>query len=364
MSSLTDELRPAAAFSLRAQSFLASAAVVVIACLAYRFSPFAFHRRQFGELYGFHGFNFTGGQYLFSLAAAYLVLLCIYVFSAGDARTSKALRMFRVAAAFLRAPSVAIRHELTPQDRVAVAATLLKAFFGPMMAMSVLGFGQSTGVAALSLLDGRAATGVAAFMAEHWFWLLLKLALFVDVFLFTVGYIVETPRLRNEIRSVDTTLLGCSAALLCYPPFNVITGYVLGSQVSDFPQFDDPTLHAVLNTLLLVLMLLYASATVALGWKASNLTHRGIVGRGPYAIVRHPAYISKNIAWWIGSAPWFAQSFAESWLSGVQAVASMTAWTMLYVLRALTEEDHLRSVDGEYAAYAARVRYRFVPGLV
>ena len=34
------------------------------------------------------------------------------------------------------------------------------------------------------------------------------------------------------------------------------------------------------------------------------------------------------------------------------------------LLRALTEEDHLRSVDGDYAAYARRVRYRFIPGVV
>ena len=33
------------------------------------------------------------------------------------------------------------------------------------------------------------------------------------------------------------------------------------------------------------------------------------------------------------------------------------------LLRALTEEDHLRRVDGEYAASAAKVRYRFIPGV-
>ena len=38
-------------------------------------------------------------------------------------------------------------------------------------------------------------------------------------------------------------------------------------------------------------------------------------------------------------------------------------WSTLYVLRALTEEDHLRSVDSEYAAYAEKVRYRFIPGV-
>ena len=49
---------------------------------------------------------------------------------------------------------------------------------------------------------------------------------------------------------------------------------------------------------------------------------------------------------------------------GAQALASVVGWTLLYALRALTEEEHLRSVDGEYAAYAARVRYRFIPGLL
>jgi protein-S-isoprenylcysteine O-methyltransferase Ste14 len=186
----------------------------------------------------------------------------------------------------------------------------------------------------------------------------------VDVLLFTVGYLVELPTLRNEIRSVDPTLLGWAAALLCYPPFNAITSRVLGYQVSDFPQFDDPTAHLLLNVLLLALMAVYASASVALGLKASNLTHRGIVARGPYAVVRHPAYTCKNMAWWIAAAPLVSAAFAQSLSGGLLALASVVAWTMLYVLRAVTEEDHLRSVDGAYAAYSERVRYRFVPGLV
>jgi protein-S-isoprenylcysteine O-methyltransferase Ste14 len=115
--------------------------------------------------------------------------------------------------------------------------------------------------------------------------------------------------------------------------------------------------------LLLTLMAVYSWASVALGWKASNLTHRGIVARGPYAVVRHPAYVCKNMAWWIGSAPLVMTAFSESTLSGVATLGSVVGWTLLYALRALTEEDHLRSVDGAYAAYAAKVRYRFVPWL-
>ncbi len=102
---------------------------------------------------------------------------------------------------------------------------------------------------------------------------------------------------------------------------------------------------------------------MALGFKASNLTHRGIVARGPYALVRHPAYTSKNLAWWIGAISSVTAAFSHSLLDGIQAIASVIGVTMLYVLRALTEEDHLRSVDGECSAYAAKVRYRFIPGL-
>ena len=192
----------------------------------------------------------------------------------------------------------------------------------------------------------------------------MQVILFVDVLLFTLGYLIELPSLKNEIRSVDPSLLGWAAALLCYPPFNSITSYVLGYQASDFPQFDDPTAHMVLNLILLTLMAIYASASVALGFKASNLTHRGIVARGPYAVIRHPAYTCKNMAWWIGSVPLVSAAFSQSLSSGVLALASVVGWTMLYILRALTEEDHLRSVNGEYAAYAAHVRFRFIPGLV
>ena len=57
-------------------------------------------------------------------------------------------------------------------------------------------------------------------------------------------------------------------------------------------------------------------------------------------------------------------AFAQSVLGGLQALLSVGGLTALYLLRALTEEDHLRSVDGDYASYAERVRYRFIPGVV
>ena len=349
--------------SLRLKNLAASAAVVGVACASYGLAPY--HQRQLGSLFGSTAFSFTGAAFLVAGALAYTALLGFYFLAVGTPAPSKALRFLGVAAAFVRAPATVVRQGLSREDRVAVLGTLLKIFFGPLMAMSLMVF-------CMDAIDHGAAIAASDVSVEnfrvlfdrHGFWFLMQIILFVDVAIFTIGYLVEMPALGNPIRSVDPTLLGWTAAMICYPPFNTVTSAILGSPRTDFPQFDDPTAHLVLNLTLLLLMGVYASASVALGWKASNLTHRGLVARGPYRLIRHPAYTCKNIAWWIGSAPVVLAAFAHSTFDGVQAVASVAGWTLLYVLRAFTEEDHLRSVDSEYAAYAARVRFRFIPGLV
>ena len=107
----------------------------------------------------------------------------------------------------------------------------------------------------------------------------------------------------------------------------------------------------------LALFAIYVSATVALGAKCSNLTNRGIVSRGPYAIVRHPAYIAKNLAWWVTVIP-VLHITNPAHAAGI--VMSMGAWTLIYFLRAITEERHLLA-DPEYQEYAKKVKYRFIP---
>jgi protein-S-isoprenylcysteine O-methyltransferase Ste14 len=337
--------------------------VVVLACAIYVLSPF--NREAIDRLHGPAAVAITGRDFILVAMGMYACLLAVYFLLQPSPRVSKSLRLFQLLASWMRAPAASLRGGLSADDRLALLTTLLKSYFGPMMAFFLMGacmaaWGNATAIIEAVLYE----EGLSALFGQHGFWFALQAVIFVDVLLFTVGYLVESPRLGNEIRSVDPTVVGWAAALLCYPPFNIVTSKVLGGQASDFPQFDDPNIHIALNVTLLVLMAIYASASVALGLKASNLTHRGIVGRGPYRVVRHPAYVCKNLAWWIGSAPAVAVAFGLSLADGLQAVASVVAWTMLYVLRAVTEEDHLRKVDGEYAAYAARVRYRFIPGIV
>jgi len=357
----TDQVAPPG-LALPLQNAIASAAIVILATGSYLLAPHT--QKALSRLYGPPEIVFYGYEFLTAAAAIYIVALIPYFLVGREQHVSKSLRFFRAAATWSKAPIEFFKRGIDPSDRVAVLSTLLKSFFGPMMVMSLMTFcigAWANGLAILQVgLDGLS---LLQLFDRFGYWFLLQLILFVDVFFFTVGYLVESRRLGNEIRSVDPTLVGWGAALLCYPPFNLVTGKLLGSAVSDFPQFDNPDVHLALNFALLVLMGIYASASVALGLKASNLTHRGIISRGPYSIVRHPAYTCKNMAWWIGSTPLAITAFHQSLVAGLMTVGSVIAWTSLYALRALTEEDHLRKVDGEYAAYAAKVRYRFIPGV-
>jgi hypothetical protein len=115
------------------------------------------------------------------------------------------------------------------------------------------------------------------FFDNHLFWTLFSSILFFDVFFFTVGYLVEMPALKNVIKSVEPTFIGWLVAIMCYPPFNNFTGQLVSWYSTDFPEFDIPWVHLTMNILILLLMGIYARASLALGFKASNLTNRGIV---------------------------------------------------------------------------------------
>jgi protein-S-isoprenylcysteine O-methyltransferase Ste14 len=335
---------------LRLLNFAASAAVVASALAFYSIAPQ--NRRVAARHFELLGLHFSGAEFLVAAAAAYVVALGVFFLTETTPGTSKSLRFWQIAGYLLRSPTSFRWTAFNRSDRVAVLATLLKGLFGPLMTMALM-------TATMGLIDN----GLAVY-DRHLHWFLFQCIVMADVFVFTFGYLVELPRLKNQIRSVDPTFIGWAAALVCYTPFNIVLGALLGSPGGEFPQFASPWLHYGLNAALLSLMAIYTWASIALGLKASNLTHRGIVVHGPYRWVRHPAYVCKNMAWWIGSIPIVQAAFGVSTYAGLMALGSVVGWALLYVLRAMTEEDHLRSVDSEYAAYAAQVRYRFIPGLL
>lgn len=348
----------------RIQNLAASWSLVAAIFLAYSHAPSL--RTLLNTQFTLFGMSFAGSSFFCSATIIYAALLLLFYLVEPSPGISKSIYCFRALRRLAISPAQAWRQGLPAEERLGLLTILLKAFFAPLMVMWLLDHVVHMIANGNAIFSKPSMIWVnfRAVFDTHGFWFLLQLIIFVDVFFFTIAYLVELPGLKNEIRSVDPTWLGWAAALACYPPFNQVTSSILGWQSSDFPHFDEPAIHFSLNMVLLALMGVYASASVALNFKASNLTHRGIVCRGPYRVIRHPAYVCKNLAWWVGATPLVAAAAQHSVWQAVLVGASVVGWSLVYVLRALTEEDHLRQVDGEYDAYCARVRYRFIPGVI
>ena len=105
----------------------------------------------------------------------------------------------------------------------------------------------------------------------------------------------------------------------------------------------------VLGAVLVALTAIYAWATIAFGLRFSNLTHRGILTHGPYAWSKHPAYLSKNLFWWISTCPLLVTT--GSLYDAVRATVLLAAVSGVYYIRAKTEEKHL-GADPAYREYS------------
>ena len=114
----------------------------------------------------------------------------------------------------------------------------------------------------------------------------------------------------------------------------------------------------------------YFTASAALGTKGSNLTNRGTVSRFPYSVVRHPAYITKVMFWFLTTVPLFIVHFSAEGFSWKQYLsnliltfAAFICLASIYYFRALTEERHLIK-DPDYQDYVKKVKYRFIPHVI
>ncbi len=187
--------------------------------------------------------------------------------------------------------------------------------------------------------------------------LVIQLAFLFDVCFGTIGYLMTFRLLDSHIRSAHPYLTGWVAALACYPPFLLMgTGgpldYRSGTQEWTLALSAHPTLLLGCGVAIALLALIYAWATVVFGIRFSNLTHRGIITTGPYRWLRHPAYMSKNLMWWLVHLPFLATGGAGDALRSCLLLLAVNA---VYVARAKTEERHLMA-DPRYRAYSAWIR--------
>lgn len=182
----------------------------------------------------------------------------------------------------------------------------------------------------------------------------VRLAFLFDVCFGTIGYILTMRPLDAHIRSANPYLSAWVAALVCYPPFALMGAggpldYRTGAAEWTEVLAGMDALLVPWGIAIAALAVVYAWATVVFGLRFSNLTHRGIITAGPYRYVRHPAYVAKNLLWWLVHIPFLSAASAEEAVRNSLLLLSVNA---IYVLRARTEERHLMA-DPRYRAYAA-----------
>ncbi|MBB4641820.1 methyltransferase family protein [Rhizorhapis suberifaciens] len=183
---------------------------------------------------------------------------------------------------------------------------------------------------------------------------LIALMFVVDVAFATVGYMLTMKPLDAHIRTANPHIAGWVAALICYPPFVLMNNggpldYHSGTQDWAWWFAGHPLILWMLGGVLVALTAIYAWATVAFGLRFSNLTHRGILTHGPYRWSKHPAYLSKNLFWWLSTLPFLVSN--GSLTDMVRNTALLGVVGGVYYWRARTEERHLLS-DPDYRAYA------------
>jgi len=183
--------------------------------------------------------------------------------------------------------------------------------------------------------------------------LLTELLFVVDVQIAMVGYLLTMKPLDAHIRTANPWLGGWVGALICYPPFILMSA---GGPLDYHPASADwgfwlagyPALLWVWGGTLVALTAIYAWATVAFGLRFSNLTYRGVLTHGPYALTRHPAYLAKNAFWWLAGLPFLTTGTTAD---AVRNTAILALVSGVYWWRAKTEERHLLAEDTKYREY-------------
>lgn len=232
------------------------------------------------------------------------------------------------------------------REKTAILFMLVKLFYLPLMLNFLIGnyhsfFSNAGDLVKINSIETMTYAGYT---------FALSFIFFVDVAFFSFGYMFEAKYLKNKVRSVEPTLLGWVVALACYPPFNTTVTKYIGWSASDYIMFSTINITFIARSSIILLLLVYLWASISLWTKCSNLTNRGIVTTGAYRWIRHPAYISKNLAWWITVLP----------VMSVSAFIAMFGWSFIYYLRTITEERHLMR-DPDYRAYCKKTKYMFIP---
>ena len=231
---------------------------------------------------------------------------------------------------------------------------VVKGFFLPLMFIYLTGNVNK-------LMGMNLAESAGSFIA--FFHLAVLLIFTLDLLTAAAGYGLTFRLFDTHIRSSDPTFLGWWVCLSCYMPFagRYLSLYLsYGGSENDWIKWlhDYPGLQMLWGGAMLAALVVYVGASINFGCRFSNLTHRGILTRGMYGFTKHPAYVSKNLYWWMAFVPFASHG---AWQESLRFCALLLGTNLVYYLRARTEERHL-SHDPDYVAYALAMNERSVFG--
>jgi protein-S-isoprenylcysteine O-methyltransferase Ste14 len=120
---------------------------------------------------------------------------------------------------------------------------------------------------------------------------------------------------------------------------------------------NSPYLIYFFATILISMALIHFWGEAILGMRASINSNKGIITNGPYKYSKHPIYLSKNIAWLLGTLPFLSgANFSQSF----KLTLAFICVSLGYGFRSYFEEK-LLAKDETYVAYA---RYMDEKGLL
>lgn len=184
---------------------------------------------------------------------------------------------------------------------------------------------------------------------------LFMYGLAADLLIATAGYLFATRLLGNAVISTDKSWSGWLICLLCYPPLIWIYQQVK-QQSNDLIWTDwlqpDQLLFWFWAAAVTLTWLMYWFSTLHFGLRFANLSWRGLVSTGPYRWVKHPAYLSKNLYWWLYLVPFYGVTNGYELTRNLLGLCFVS---LVYFLRAYTEERHLLQF-AEYRDYADLIR--------
>ena len=188
--------------------------------------------------------------------------------------------------------------------------------------------------------------------------LLFNFGISIDMLIGIFGYLFSSAIINNQIIDTDSNVLGWIFALSCYPPMVWIMRQVNNQKDaliwSEILQHGSLIFWIVFSVINLT-WIIYWLATFEFGMTFSNLSYRRLIDSGVYTYTKHPAYISKNLYWWLYTLPFMGDAFVS--LEWWKSILGLTFVSLIYYGRAKSEERHLMKFP-EYRAYSHEIEKR------